>query len=68
MFINFKKIANPRIEGTHNPINIAASFSPLNQSNSEKIKEENAAISISKSEVVSFFSMFDFVIVHKCKL
>ncbi len=68
LFINFKKIANPRIEGTHNPINIAASFSPLNQSNSEKIKEENAAISISISEVVSFFSMFDFVIVYKCKL
>lgn len=68
LFINFKKIANPRIEGTHNPINIAASFSPLNQSNSEKIKEENAAISISISEVVNFFSMFDFVIVYKCKL
>lgn len=68
LFINFKKIANPRIEGTHNPINIAASFSPLNQSNSEKIKEENAAISIRISEVVNFFSIFDFVIVYKCKL
>lgn len=59
LFINFKKIANPRIDGTHNPINIAASFSPLNQSNSEKIKEENAAISISISEGVSFFNIFD---------
>lgn len=46
LFINFKKIANPRIEGTHRPINIAASFSPLNHKSSEKIKEENAEISI----------------------
>jgi hypothetical protein len=40
-------------------IKLAASFSPLNQSNSEKIKEENAAISISISEVVSFFNIFN---------
>lgn len=59
LFINFKKIANPRIEGTHKPINIAASFSPLNHSNSEKINDENAAISIKKSEGVNFFSIFD---------
>ena len=58
LFINFKKIAKPRIEGTHNPIKIAASFSPLNHNNSEKIKEENAAISINISEGVSFFSIF----------
>jgi hypothetical protein len=45
LFINFKKIANPRIEGTHKPTNIPASFSPLNHKSSEKIHEENAAIS-----------------------
>ena len=49
---------NANIEGTHNPIKIAASFSPLNHNNSEKIKEENAAISINISEGVSFFSIF----------
>ena len=50
-------MANPRIEGTQSPINIAASFSPLNHKSSEKIKEENAEISIMKSEGVNFFSI-----------
>ena len=57
VFINFKNIANPKIEGTHNPIKIADSFSPLNHNSSENIRDENAAISIRISEVVSFFNM-----------
>ena len=50
-------MANPKIEGTQRPINIAASFSPLNHNNSENISEANAETSISRSEVVNFLIM-----------
>jgi hypothetical protein len=56
--INFKSIANPKIEGTHKPIKIPASFSPLNHKTSEKIREEKAATNISVSENVNFLNIF----------
>lgn len=55
--MSLSKIANPRIEGTHKPIKIADSFSPLNHNSSEKIKERNAAVSINKSEAVKFLNI-----------
>lgn len=53
-------MANPKIEGTQRPINIAASFSPLNQSNSENIREANAETSINISEVLNLFIIINF--------
>jgi hypothetical protein len=51
-------MANPKIEGTQRPIKIAASLSPLNHEISEKIKDRNAAASISKSAGVNFLSIY----------
>jgi hypothetical protein len=45
------------MEGTHSPIKIPASFSPLNHKISEKINDKNAAISIIKSVGVNFLSI-----------
>lgn len=53
-------MANPKIEGTHKPIKMAASFSPLNHNNSENIKEVNAETSISMSEALNFFIINNF--------
>ena len=45
------------MDGTHNPMKIPASFSPLNHRYSENIKDRNADKSISKSVGVNFFSI-----------
>jgi hypothetical protein len=45
------------MEGTQSPIKIPASFSPLNQRNSENINESNAEASISKSPTVNFLNI-----------
>lgn len=61
LLISLSSIANPKIEGTHNPMKIPASFSPLNQRISENIKERKADTSISKSAGVNFFSILSFL-------
>ncbi len=45
------------MDGTHKPIKMAASFSPLNQSVSEKTKERIADSSNSLSVVVNFLNI-----------
>lgn len=50
-------MVNPRMDGTHKPMKIADSFSPLNHNNSENTKERNAAVSIKKSESVKFLNI-----------
>lgn len=45
------------MDGTHKPIKMADSFSPLNHNSSEKIKDRNAAVSIKKSDAVKFLNI-----------
>jgi hypothetical protein len=52
------RMAKPKMEGTQRPIKMAASLSPLNHEISEKIKDRNAAPSISKSAGVNFLSIY----------
>ncbi len=49
------------MEGTHNPMKIPASFSPLNQRISENISDRNADPSINKSAGENFFSILNFL-------
>ena len=50
-------MANPRMEGTHKPINRAESLSPLNHRTSEKTRERNAESSINRSVIVNLLSI-----------
>jgi len=58
------------MEGTHKPINIPASFSPLNHKYSEKIKDKKADTSISVSDSVNFLNIlvFSFSNVELCNV
>jgi len=51
-------MANPKIDGTHKPIKMPASFSPLNHKYSEKIKDKKAEVNIRKSDNVNFLNIF----------
>ena len=51
-------MANPKIEGTHNPIKIPASLSPLNHKYSENIRDKKADTSIRESDSVNFLNIF----------
>ena len=51
-------MANPKIEGTHKPIKMPASFSPLNHKNSENSKDKKADTSIRESDNVNFLNIF----------
>ena len=55
-------MANPKIDGTHNPTNKAPSFSPLNHISSEKIKVPKARINKILSVLLSLLiiCMFSF--------
>lgn len=46
------------MEGTHKPIKMPASFSPLNHKYSENIKDKKADVNIRKSDNVNFLNIF----------
>lgn len=52
-------MAKPRMEGTHKPMNIAASFSPVNHRYSEKMRDKNADNNMIRSDGVNFLSMIE---------
>jgi hypothetical protein len=58
LFISFKYIPKPMIDGTHNPTKMAASLSPLNQLNSEYTSDKKAANKIRISTMSNFFICF----------
>lgn len=58
-------MANPRMEGTHRPMNRPASLSPLNHSTSENTRERNAASNINRSVIVNFLSIVFFLNLNK---
>ena len=59
-------MANPRIEGTHKPIKMPASFSPLNHKYSENIKDKKADVNIRKSDNVNFLNIFFYLL--QCRI
>jgi hypothetical protein len=54
----------PRIEGTHKPMKMAASFSPVNHKYSEKMRDKKAADNMRISEGVNFLSMIEALIFY----
>lgn len=50
-------MANPRMEGTHNPMKRAACFSPVNHKVSANIKESSADNIIRISDIENFLSI-----------
>jgi hypothetical protein len=56
--MSFRKIPKAKIDGTHSPRKIADSLSPLNQSNSEKIRESKADAINSLSDNVKFSNIY----------
>jgi hypothetical protein len=57
LLISLRRIVKQRIEGTHNPMKMAASFSPVNHRYSEKIRDKKADDNMSISEAENFLSI-----------
>ena len=57
LLISLRRIVKQRIEGTHKPMKIAASFSPVNHRYSEKIRDKKADDNMSISDSENFLSI-----------